>query len=130
MERLEAIKRIEAVLEDMTDDELVAVYNEFADKNHYEHLYSIDEDTINSFFSGKSAYEVAKIVCENDLNMDDCYIMECDNGDIRTCEDPTDLFEVSDLATYIYDNADWLDSSELDEVLTEIAEEDEDYYYL
>lgn len=130
MERLEAIAKIKEVLEDMTDSELVAVYNEFADKNHYEHLYSIDEDTINLFFSGKSAYGVAKIVCDNDLDMDDCYIMECDNGDYLTCEDPTDAFELSDLATYIYDNADWLDSSELDEVLTEISEEDEDYYYL
>lgn len=129
MERLEAIKKIEAVLKDMYDSELVAVYNEFADKNHYEHLFDTDEDTVNMFFSGKSAYEVAKIVCENDLNMDDPYIMACDNGDYLTCEDPTDAFELSDIASYIYDNADWLDCSELDECLTAIAEEDEDYHY-
>jgi hypothetical protein len=130
MERLEAIEKIKEVLEDMTDSELVAVYNEFADKNHYEHLYDTDEDTVNMFFSGKNAYEVAKIVCENSLDLDNPYIMACDNGDYLTCEDPTDAFEISDLASYIYDNADWLDCDELDEVLTEIAEEDEDYDYL
>jgi hypothetical protein len=130
MERLEAIEKIKEVLEDMTDSELVAVYNEFADKNHYEHLYDTDEDTINSFFSGKSAYEVVKIAYENDLDLDNPYIMACDNGDYLTCEDPTDAFELSDLASYIYDNADWLVCDELDEVLTEIAEEDENYYYL
>ncbi len=130
MERLEAIEEIKAVLSDMTDDELVEVYNEFADKNHYGHLYNTDEDTVNALFGGRNAYEVAKIVYENDLNMEDPYIMECDNGDYLTCEDPTDAFELSDLATYIYDNADWLDNSDLDEVLKEIAEEDEDYYYI
>lgn len=130
MERYEGIAKVREVLEDMTDDELVAVYNEFADKNHYEHLYDTDEDTVNAFFGGKTAYEVAKIAYENDLDMDNPYIMGCDNGDIRTCEDPTDLFEISDLASYIYDNGDWLDNSDLDEVLKEIAEEDPDYYYL
>jgi hypothetical protein len=130
MERYEGIEKVKEVLEDMTDSELVAVYNEFADKNHYEHLYDTDEDTINSFFSGKSAYEVVKIAYENDLDLDNPYIMACDNGDYLTCEDPTDAFELSDLASYIYDNADWLDCDELDEVLTEIAEEDEDYDYL
>jgi hypothetical protein len=130
MERYEGIEKVKEVLEDMTDSELVAVYNEFADKNHYEHLYDTDEDIVNMFFDGKSAYEVAKIVYENDLDMDDPYIMACDNGDYLTCEDPTDAFELSDLASYIYDEADWLDCDELDEVLTEIAEEDENYYYL
>jgi hypothetical protein len=130
MERYDGIEKVKEVLEDMTDSELVAVYNEFADKNHYEHLYSIDEDIINSLFSGKSAFEIIKSAVENDLDLDDCYIMECDNGDIRTCEDPTDLFELSDLASYIYDEGDWLDNSDIDECLTEIAEEDEDYYYL
>jgi hypothetical protein len=130
MERLEAIEKIKEVLEDMTDSELVAVYNEFADKNHYEHLYDTDEDTINSFFSGKSAYEVVKIAYENDLDLDNPYIMACDNGDYLTCEDPTDAFELSDLASYIYDEGDWLDNSDLDECLTEIAEEDPNYYYL
>lgn len=129
MERFKGIEKVKAVLEDMTNSELVEVYNEFADKNHYEHLYSTDEDTVNTFFSGKNAYEVAKIVYENNLNMEDPYIMECDNGDYLTCEDPTDAFEISDLASYIYDNADWLDCDELDEILNEIAEEDEDYHY-
>ena len=130
MERLEAIAKIKEVLEDMGDVELAEVYNEFADKNYYEHLYDTDEDTVNMFFSDKSAYEVARIAYENDLDLDNPYIMYCDNGDYLTCEDPTDAFELSDLASYIYDNADWLDSSELDEVLTEISEEDENYYYL
>ncbi len=130
MERYEGIAKVREVLEDMADDELVAVYNEFADKNHYEHLYDTDEDTVNAFFGGKTAYEVAKIAYENDLDMDNPYIMACDNGDYLTCEDPTDAFELSDLASYIYDNGDWLDNSDLDEVLKEIAEEDPNYYYL
>lgn len=130
MERYEGIEKVKEVLKNMTDDELVTVYNEFADKNHYEHLYNTDEDTVNMFFSGKSAYEVVRIAYENDLNMDDPYIIACDNGDYLTCNDPTDAFELSDLASYIYDNADWLDNSDLDECLTEIAEEDPDYHYL
>lgn len=130
MERLEGIAKVKAVLEDMCDTELVEVYNEFACKNYYEHLYSVDGETINMMFGGKTPWEVANIVCENDLSMDACYIMECDNGDYLTCDDPTDAFELSDLASYIYDEADWLDCSELDEVLTAIAEEDPNYYYL
>ena len=130
MERYEGIEKIKNVLINMSDAELVEVYNEFADTNHWERLYNIDEDVVNTLFSGMSAYEVAEIVYENDLNMEDSYIMECDNGDYLTCEDPTDAFELSDLATYIYDNADCLGDSDLDEVLTEIAEEDSDYYYV
>ena len=130
MERYEGIEKVKEVLKNMTDDELVTVYNEFADKNHYEHLYSVDDETINMMFSDKTPWEVANIVCENDLDMDACYIMACDNGDYLTCNDPTDAFELSDLASYIYDNADWLDNSDLDECLTEIAEEDPDYHYL
>lgn len=130
MERYEGIKKVKEVLANMTDDELVTVYNEFAGKNHYEYLDNTDEDTVNMLFSGKSAYEVARIAYENELDLDNPYIMACEDGNYLTCEDPTEAFDFSDLASYIYDNADWLDNSDLDECLTEIAEEDPDYYYL
>jgi hypothetical protein len=130
MERLEAIEKIKEVLEDMGDVELAYVYNEFADKNRYERLYLLDEDGVNLLFSDNTPYEIAKIVYDNDLNMDCLFIMACDNGDYLTCDDPTDAFELSDLASYIYDEGDWLDNSDLDECLTEIAEEDPNYYYL
>jgi hypothetical protein len=110
----------------MTDSELVEVYNEFADKNYYEHLHNNDEETVNMLFSGKSPYEIIKIAYENELDTESNYIMQCDSGDYLTCDDPTEAFEVWDIAAYIYDSGLCLHKSEIRDVLEEIEEDEEE----
>lgn len=91
------------ILEDLTDWELVELWNEYQDHNHYEEqLFNMSDfefivDTSDFF----ATYE--KIDHDNFNSCDDYFYFDrC--GWICSTSDPMDLIDLDDLACYIEDN--------------------------
>lgn len=110
-------EKIMQVLEEMSTDEIIEVYNEYADDNRYERILNNDIDEI---LDGSTPMEVYKALASN-WNPSDDYAMFNGNGLLESFSEyeVLDYIYISELADYIINTGNDFNNYELEEALND-----------
>jgi len=106
-------KKIIEALEEMLTDELVEVYNEYADNNSYERIYSMGE--LDDLIQCKTASEIIR-ECEL-INLNDDYITFVNNWESFNYNQVLDYIYIEEIADYIINSGNYFNNDELEEAL-------------
>lgn len=92
---------IASYLEELDDDELVAVWNEYcyATNNYDDAIESNDEDTFEEMLNGLSAWDVACKVCYGDWSAGRSYVRFDGYANLEATDWPKDWIYISDMAS-------------------------------
>lgn len=118
--QLESIKRIVC---DWSDTDIISAWNDYADRNKYEHIYSMSE--FDEVFGNKSPLEVARACYYGHFNISDEWFEYNGHGNINTFSYMSDSqnYDLDSLVRYMADNGDLGDVEvDRDELLSEFAE--------
>lgn len=117
-------ERIMQVLEEMSTDEIIEVYNEYADDNRYERILDNDIDEI---LSGSTPMEVYNALDSN-FNPADDYIMFNGYGMLESFSEYEilDYIYIGEIADYIINSGNDFNNYEIAEALGDDEEEDDD----
>lgn len=105
-------------MEDMSTSEIVSLYNEYAEANGYEMVYSTDE--FDEIFSGATPSEVVNSIA-TDFNLCDNYMYFDGYGHVKSFDDIYD-----DNPIYFGDLADWIIDEDRAGEFIEVEEEEEE----
>lgn len=123
MEKENKIKELKELLENLTDSELVDVWNEYCDNNRYYDDKINYMDWLDDDLQSKTPTQIIDMIDE-DFNTNDKYYKYTIWG-IESFSDINDYIYFDVLANYILDNKDALYNDEIREFLDELNEEEE-----
>lgn len=119
------VEQIETILNDMYDDEIIAIHNRYCDANHYEdQIYPNDDATLDEVMGECTFSEAACKLYYSDYRYNDSYFWFNGNGNLESSYNPRDNIFVSDIARYVVDNEDDLDNMDLREAIEGWQEEE------
>lgn len=125
MENKNIFEELKELLENLTDSELVEIWNEYCDNNNYYDNRIESMDYFDDIMSGKTPLEIVNSIC-NDFNTNDDYFV----FGVYGCESFNYLDEehiyFDDLANYILDNDEDFDNDEIREFLDKLNKEEEE----
>lgn len=112
------VEQIKSILNDMYDDEIIAIHNRYCDANHYEdQIYPNDDFTLDEVMGGCTFSEAACKLHNSDYNYSDNYFWFDGYANLKSSNDPFDNIFVDDIARYVVDNEDDLDNMDLREAI-------------
>ena len=117
-------KEIIEILEDMSERELFAIWNEYAIDNGYEVVYDMDE--FNDICEGLTAEDIACKCIYGNFNPTNAYFTFNGYANFESSNRLTDLIDIDDLADYIADNEEAFDNGDLQNYFCELEEDEED----
>lgn len=131
---MDAYDKVLDVLSDLSEDDLISVWNEYCDANNYvdDRIYYMSE--LDDVY-GYGVFDNSPITDIIDTIRDDFndFDTSCDYFGVtmygyESFDSPDSFsgFDINDLCKYIVDNDDALGENQLREVLEEIAEDEED----
>ena len=121
---MKTIEEIKTFLEEeMTEREIMAIWNEFCEINNYYDDYIYDIEEFDEIMDGENATTIANKIFYGDFNPNHNYF--CFNGyaNLKSSDYLDDLISFYDLATYIYNSEDHFDNDDLADFLNEEDEE-------
>lgn len=96
------------ILEDMSDNDLVLLWNEYQDSNSYEEqLYDMSD--FEYIVDTGDFFETYEKIDHDNFNSCDDYFYYDRHGWICSTSDPCEVIDLDDLACYIEDNIDDFD---------------------
>lgn len=112
------------ILNDMSDDDIVMVWNRYCDNNNYYDEMIEFMDFLDDFFCDMSATEILEHI-DRDFDVTDEYFRStyC----FESFNDPYDAVDVDYLVDYILDSEETLGSDELVEFFEEVEEQNDRY---
>lgn len=121
-EKEQAIKEL---LEDLDDNELFAVHNEFCEEGRYydDQIYENSEEEFNRENESKTPFAIAESVYYGDYNPRDSYYILDGYANIKS-GDLRDFVLFDDIAYYVVENDNSLGNSEIQDLLDEWADEE------
>lgn len=121
-EKEQAIKEL---LEDLDDNELFAVHNEFCEEGYYydDQIYENSEEEFNRENESKTPFAIAESVYYGDYNPRDSYYILDGYANIKS-GDLRDFVLFDDIAYYVVENDNSLGNSEIQDLLDEWADEE------
>lgn len=122
MKNLEEIK--DFLINDLSDNDIFEMWNEYAQKNYYDEIYSIDD--FDDIMEETSPTDIANSIYFGEYNPNDNYFQFDGYGNIKTTNNIEEFADYGELAEYICDNDDDLGNSELRDFLDEEDEESEE----
>lgn len=117
-------ERINERLENMDTDELLAVYNEYCQRNNYYDDEIFEMCEINNFLSG-TAEEILNGIVADSFNINNNYFRVTIYG-IESFDYPDDYIHTEDIARYIDRTENDFGDSDIAEILDEYEEESEE----
>ena len=123
-------ERIKACLEDMSDTDLIGIYNEYCQENCYSEEEFFSMDMFDELNYGRKPLEIAEYVRDCDFNPNDDYFRDGIFGPTSystyECADEIRTNELKELAEYIIDNDESFYNSDIRDALYEDDDEEED----
>jgi hypothetical protein len=120
--------KVRELIMDWTEDEQVAIWNEYCEKVGY-YDDEILENDLDELLSGKTPSEVASIVCTDAYNPYDDYVCFDGYGQLKSFSYTNDYgspFDMDDLVNWIVDNEDTLGFFNEYDIEVEEDEDEED----
>ena len=117
-------ERINEILENMDTAELLAVHNEYCQRNNYYDDEIFEMWEINDFLSG-TAEEILNGIVPDSFNINNNYFRVTIYG-IESFDYPDDYICIEDIARYIDRTENNLGNSDIAEILDEYEEESEE----
>ena len=120
------MEQIEAILDDMYDDELIEIHNRYceANNNYDDQIYNNDDATLDEVMGECTFSEAACKLHYSDYNYNDNYFWFDGNGNLKSSYNPRDNIFVGDIARYVVDNEDDLGNMDLREAIEGWQEEE------
>lgn len=123
MEKENKIEELKELLENMSDDDIIYVWNEYCDANSY-YDYRIEYmETFDDIMSGKTPLEIVDSIDTEFRTNDDYFVWGIYGAKSFSYID--DEINYDDLANYILDNDDDLGNSDIRIFLDELNDEEE-----
>jgi len=95
---------VENFLTELSDDDLLRIYNDWASNNDPDdEIFSNDEDFFETYFSGK-IMDAMRAVSFGEYNFNDDYVKFNGYANLETFNTISDHVDISDLAGWILDN--------------------------
>lgn len=113
------------ILNDMNDDDIVSVWNEYCENSSYFDDVIEYMDYLDDFFCDMGATEILEHI-DRDFSVRDYYFRSTIYG-FESFRDPYEVVDVGALADYILDNEETLGSDELVEFFEEVEEQNDRY---
>lgn len=113
---------IKEYLENLSDYELFALWNEYQGENYDDCIYYMEE--LDEICESMNPTDLANKIFYGDFNPNDTYFIFDGYANLESSDNLDDLIDVDDLAQFIYDNDDDLNDDDLRDFLDE--EEDEE----
>lgn len=122
-----SLERITEVLNDLSDYELIEAHNRYCENNNYMDDYIDYMSEIDCMFSGMSATEFLSKIDFNNFDVNHNYFVYTIYGLVSFdyVADDNCPIDIDEIASYILNNSDDLDCSEIADVLEEIEETQE-----
>lgn len=117
-------ERINEILENMDTAELLAVHNEYCQRNNYYDDEIFEMWEINNFLSG-TAEEILNGIVADSFNINNNYFHVTIYG-IESFDYPSDYIYTEDIAEYIDRTENNFGNSDIAEILDEYKEESEE----
>lgn len=105
-------EKIYQTIADMNDEELIELYNEYAQRNHYEPIFLIEQ--LDEIYQPKCASEALE--CLELVNKADSYLVWCLDY-LQSFNSLSDEFSYQELADYVWQNETPLGNNSLSEIL-------------
>ena len=117
-------EQIKEFLQDLDDEELKQIWNDYCDANSYSDDFVYDMDEFDEIMSNSEPTDIANKIFYGDFNPNHNYF--CFNGyaNLVSSDYLDDLIHIDDLAEYIYNNQD--EQSYIDELDEFLHEDDEE----
>lgn len=121
------VEQIKSILNDMYDDEIIAVHNRYCDANHYEdQIFSNDDFALDEVMGECTFSEAACKLHNSDYNYNDTYFWFDGYANLKSSNNPFDNIFVGDIARYVVDNEDDLGDMDLREAIEGWQEEEDE----
>ena len=121
---MELKEKIIEILNDLYDDELIRIWNEYQQDNYYENeIYSMND--VDEFVTINNVSDAWDKIDFSSFNINDDYFMFTIYG-IKSFDNARDEISIDDLASYIEDNELTFDIEELEELFEEQEDDDEE----
>lgn len=110
------------IINDMSDDEMVCIWNDYRNAANYsdDYIYSVDE--IDEILSDKSPWEILRMGFYGDYRPCDKFWKFDGYGNLKSFDYPADEIYPDEIAEYCLDNDQDFDNDEIREIL-----DDEEY---
>ncbi len=120
-------EKLEDFLEEMSDDDVIAMWNNYCDNNRYEDDRIWYVSDFDDLMQGKLPSEVVEELSSN-FSLNDEYMVFTIYGiaSFSYVSDDVCPIYISDLADYILENDDELENDDVRDFLDEYAEEEEE----
>lgn len=122
-------EKIKSALEDMDNAEIIAIHNEYCDAANYmdDYIYSMYE--FDEIMDGMRPWEIARSCYYGDFCPADDYFRFNGYGNLESfvcAQENNSGIYIEDIANYIDQNEDALNSDEIQEILDENEEDEND----
>ena len=119
-------EKVKSVLENLSDSELLDIWNEYCRQNGYDDCEILDMYMFDEFYNGLKPSEILnKVNSDFDIN-DDYFVCGCYGCESFNMCDVIDHIYIDDLARHIVNNNETFDNAELEELIEEDENEDEE----
>ena len=125
-------KQIENLVTDtinnMSDSELIDLWNEYCDNNRYydDRIEYFDESVFNDLMAGKTPYEIYQIIDNSDISFFDDYCRYNGYDELNTFSDVYDSIDIDDLVEWVIEEEKDICNFDIDGLYNELNSEDED----
>ena len=124
MNKENKIEELKELLENLDDNDLLYVWNEYCDTSRYYDDKICEMDWLDEDLESKTATEILRMA-DKDFDVDNKYYKYSIWG-IESFDNLEDYVDLNCLASYILDNEEDFDNDEIREFLDENNKEDED----
>lgn len=121
---MKTLNEIKEYLENLSDSDLLMLWNEYQDENCYDD-YIYDMEVFDEIFANAEPSEIARRCYFGDFNPCDDYFVFNGYANLESSNYIKDLISVDDLAQFVYDNDDDLNDDDLRDFLDEEDEDEE-----
>ena len=118
------VDRIIEILEDMTDDEIIAIHNEYCVEGNYMDDYIYDMGEFDEVMDGETPSAIISH-CRVDFSTNDKYFAFDGYGNCFSFNYPNAHIYITDIAKYIDRKENALNNTEIEEILEEDQELEE-----
>lgn len=111
-------KEVREYLENLSEDELMQYYNEYADQHSYENIYDNDEEFLEMSFSSIS--DAIRAVIYGEYTYNDSYIRFDGLASLETTDDITNFVDIDELINDAFESPErydieFIDPNDLDD---------------
>lgn len=112
------VDKIIEILEDMTDDEIIAVHNEYCVENNLMDEYIYDMEEFDEAMQNKSPSDIVNY-CQINFSTNDKYFSFDGYDNCFSFNYPNSHIYITDIAEYIDSEENALDNTKIEEILEE-----------